>query len=127
MDVFIACFSCLIVGLIVGFTIAWRKQKKRLEAGFNNWAQVKTLNEYGNRITADVRGIRLINGTNKIQIHAVYEDPFSDISYSFRKTFLVRDTSPAIMQRLQRIQTVRVLVHRDTTPTNGLYWMERPW
>jgi hypothetical protein len=118
---------CLIVGLGVGFIIAWRMQKKRLEAGFNKWTNIKTLNEYGNRLTAEVIDVKRINGTNKFLIKAVYQDPLTDTRYHFKKAVLVKDKSPAFIQRLQRITTVSVLVHHDTTPTNGLFWMERPW
>lgn len=127
MDVLIAVCAGLIAGFLIGFIIAWRKQKKKLEPGFNKWKKMKALNEYGNRLTADVIDTEPINGTNKVRITAEYYNPITNARYTFQQTFSVKDKSPTFIQRLHRLATVKVLVHPDTAPPNHLFWMERPW
>ena len=127
MDVLIAVCAGLILGFLIGYIIAWRKQKKRLEAGFNHWATVKTANEYGKRIAAEVIEAEPIKGNNTIRIIAEYQDPFTNAKYPFEKTFFKKAISPAFIQKLRRLESVSVLVYVDTTSLNYLFWMERPW
>lgn len=127
MNIFIAVCSGFIAGLILGFIIAWIIQKNRLEEGFIKWAEAKIANEYGKRITAEVKNISPIKGTNRFRITAEYHDPFTNAKYPFMKTFLVQANSPAIIQKLRRLESVSVLVYVDTTSKNYLSWMERPW
>ena len=127
MDILIAFCLSLIVDLSVGFIIAWRMQKKRLEPGFNKWTNIKALNENGNRITVEIIDFKPIKGTNKLRIYTEYHNPFTNDRYPFNQTFFVNDLSPTFIQKLRRKTTTSVLIYPDITPPNSLFWMERPW
>src|SRR6266446_3731724 len=100
MDVFIAVCAGLIAGFVIGFTIAWIIQKRRLEEGFKKWAVAKTANKHGTRITAKVKNVAQIKGTNRFRITAEWQNPFTNAKYPFQKTFLVTDNSPAFIRKL---------------------------
>ncbi len=127
MVVFITVCAGIMAGFLIGFSIAWRKQKKKLEPGYNKWAMVRIANEYGKRITAEVLEAEQIIGTNTIRISAEYQDPFTNARYPFVKTFFRQNISPAFIQRLQRLECVTVLVYVYPDSLDYLYWMERPW
>ena len=127
MDVLIAVCAGLILGFLIGYIIAWRKQKKRLEPGFNKWAEIKAVNEYGHRITAEVIDAKLIKGTDEFSIIAEYYDPFTSARHRFQQAFLVEGKSRAFIQKLLRLENVNVLVYPGAASQISPYWMERPW
>ena len=127
MVIFIGVCAGIVASFLIGFSIAWRKQKKKLEPGYNQWAMVRTANEYGKRITAEVLEADPIIGTNTIRISAEYQDPFTNARYPFEKTFFKQNISSTFIQKLHRLECVSVLVYVYPDSRDYLYWMERPW
>jgi hypothetical protein len=128
MDIFIAVCISLVIGLIVGFAIAWYMQKTRLEEGYNKWREVKMVNQYGRRIDVPVAQVTRIKGTAKYQIYAEWQNPIKRREkYPFSRTFLLTDNSPTITYRLGSLSSVPLIVYFDEDTQNYWYWMERPW
>ena len=127
MDILIAVCISIVIGFSIGFAIAWNKQKKRLEKGYNKWIEVKVINQHGIRIIVPVVKAIPIKGTSSYRINAEWQNPTNRKKYFFKKTFLLTDNSPTLIRKLNALESVSVIVYFDGTSQNYWFWMERPW